>query len=119
MTGIGVMQVLKLIIKRPRPIWKWIKQGGFSYPSGHTISAFLLYGTLILLVYKNVNSKWKMPLIIMFSIMIVLTGLSRIYFGAHYLTDVIASSILGLIILIISNMFMNKEFNSDKNKVSK
>ena len=49
--------------------------------------------------------------------MIILTGLSRIYFGAHYLTDVIASIILGTIILIISSMIMNKEYGSnDKNK---
>ena len=49
--------------------------------------------------------------------MIILTGISRVYFGVHYLTDVLASVILGSIILIISNIFMNKEFNDDKNKV--
>lgn len=114
--GVVLMQVLKNIIKRVRPSWKWIIQGGFSYPSGHTISAFLLYGTLMLLVYKKVHGKVRKPLLICFSLMIILTGLSRIYFGAHYLTDVIASLILGSIILIISNMFMNKEFNNDKNK---
>lgn len=114
--GVVLMQVLKIIIKRVRPSWKWIVQGGFSYPSGHTISALLLYGTLMLLVYKKVHGRIRKPLLICFSLMIILTGLSRIYFGAHYLTDVIASLILGSIILIISNMFMNKEFNNDKNK---
>lgn len=114
--GVVLMQVLKNIIKRVRPSWKWIVQGGFSYPSGHTISALLLYGTLMLLVYKKVHGKFRKPLLICFSLMIILTGLSRIYFGAHYLTDVVASLILGSIILIISNIFMNKEFNNDKNK---
>lgn len=114
--GVVLMGIIKNIIKRVRPSWKWIVQGGFSYPSGHTISAFLLYGTLILLVYKKVHGKFRKPLLVCFSLMIILTGLSRIYFGAHYLTDVIASLILGAIILIISNMFMNKEFNNDKNK---
>lgn len=114
--GVVLMQVLKNIIKRVRPSWKWIVQGGFSYPSGHTISALLLYGTLMLLVYKKVHGRIRKPLLICFSLMIILTGLSRIYFGAHYLTDVVASLILGSIILIISNMFMNKEFNNDKNK---
>lgn len=119
--GIGalVVQILKLVIKRSRPIWKWIVQDGFSYPSGHTITSFLFYGTLILLVYKKVNNKWKKPLIFMLLTMIILTGFSRIYFGAHYLTDVVASLILGSIILIISNMFMNKEYNNDKNKDGK
>ena len=110
------MEVLKLIIKRVRPSWKWIVQSGFSYPSGHTISAFLLYGTLFLLVYKKVNGKFKNFLLIGFCLMIILTGFSRIYFGAHYLSDVLASIILGFIILIISNQFMNMEFNNDKNK---
>ena len=114
--GVVLMQVLKNIFKRVRPSWKWITQGGFSYPSGHTISALLLYGTLMLLVYKKVHGKTRKPLLVGFSLMSILTGLSRIYFGAHYLTDVVASLILGSIILIISNMFMNKEFNNDKNK---
>lgn len=108
--------VIKQIIKRPRPYWKWITQDGYSYPSGHTITSFLLYGTIILIVNKKVKGKLKKPLIIFCGIMMFLTGLSRIYFGAHYLTDVLASLILGCIILIISNMFMSKEFNNDKNK---
>lgn len=117
--GIGVilMQVLKHIIKRARPAWKWIVQGGFSYPSGHTISTLLLYGTLILIVNKKLDKKYSFPLTIFFSLMIILTGISRIYFGAHYMTDVLASFILGAIILIISNMFMSKEFNNDKDKI--
>lgn len=114
--GVVLMQVLKLIIKRARPSWKWIIQGGFSYPSGHTISAVLLYGTLMLLVYKKVHGRFRKPLLIGFSLMIILTGFSRIYFGAHYLSDVLGSIILGSVILIISNWFMNKEFNNDKNK---
>lgn len=116
--GIGVilMKLLKHIIKRVRPSWKWIVQSGFSYPSGHTISAILLYGTLILLVNKKLNSKYKKYIIAFLSIMIFLISISRIYFGVHYLTDVVASLILGSIILIISNIFMNREFSRDKNK---
>lgn len=116
--GIGVilMKILKHIIKRVRPSWKWITQGGFSYPSGHTISGILLYGTLILLVNKKLNSKYKKYIIAFLSSMIFLISISRIYFGVHYLTDVVASLILGSIILIISNIFMNKEFSCDKNK---
>ena len=115
-TGVILMEVIKNIIKRVRPAWKWIVQGGFSYPSGHTISAFMLYGTLMLLIYKKVHVRLRKPLLILSGLMIILTGLSRVYFGAHYLTDVLASLLLGTVVLIISNMFMNKEFKSDKNK---
>ena len=57
--GVLSMEVLKNIIRRVRPSWKWITQGGFSFPSGHSITAILLYGTLLLLVYKKVHGKYR------------------------------------------------------------
>ena len=118
--GVILMEVIKNIVRRVRPMWKWITQGGFSFPSGHTISALLLYGTLLLLVYKKLHGKYRKPLIIIFTIMIVLIGFSRIYFGVHYLTDVIGGYLLGLAILLVSNIFMNKEFSkNDKNRIKK
>lgn len=120
LSGVFLMQILKNIIRRTRPSWKWIKQGGFSYPSGHTISALLLYGTIILLVSKRYDGKYKKQIIIVSSAMIILTGISRIYFGAHYLSDVIASTLLGTIILIISGLLMDKESkDNDKDKIKK
>lgn len=120
LSGVFLMQILKNIIRRARPSWKWIKQGGFSYPSGHTISALLLYGTIILLVSKRYDGKYKKQIIIVSSAMIILTGISRIYFGAHYLSDVIASTLLGTIILIISGLLMDRESkNNDKDKIKK
>ena len=113
--GVILMQVIKSLIKRVRPSWKWIVQSGFSYPS--TITAILFYGTLILLVNKKLKGKYKTILTVLFSLMIFLIAISRIYFGAHYLTDVLASIILGSIILIISNSLMDKEFKNDKNRV--
>lgn len=120
LSGVFLMQILKNIIRRTRPSWKWIKQGGFSYPSGHTISALLLYGTIILFVSKRYDGKYKKQIIIVSSAMIILTGISRIYFGAHYLSDVIASTLLGTIILIISGLLMDKESkDNDKDKIKK
>lgn len=119
-TGVLTMQGLKSIIRRNRPPWKWIKQGGFSYPSGHTISAMLLYGTIILLVSKNYNGKAKKLIISLCVIMIFLTGISRIYFGVHYLTDVLGSLLLGIIILLITNIIIDKEYKlDDKNRTEK
>lgn len=117
-TGTVLMQVLKSLIRRIRPSWKWIVQGGFSYPSGHTITALLFYGTLMLLVHKKVKGRLRKPLLVGFSLVIFFIAFSRIYFGAHYFSDVLASIILGITILIISNIFMNKEFNNDKNRIN-
>ena len=113
------MKLIKDVIRRVRPSWKWISQGGFSYPSGHTISAILLYGSLILIINKKMSGKPKKVATFLASLMMILIPVSRIYFGVHYLTDVLASIILGFIILIITNIFMNKEFLNDKNKVRK
>lgn len=115
--GVLLMKGIKEIVRRVRPSWKWIKEGGYSYPSGHTISAVLLYGTLLLIVSKNVQGKLRKPLIAFLSIMMILIPISRIYFGVHYLTDVLASVILGFIILIITSIIMDKEYYiRDKNK---
>lgn len=115
--GVLLMKGIKEIVRRVRPSWKWIKEGGYSYPSGHTISAVLLYGTLLLIVSKNVQGKLRKPLIAFLNIMMILIPISRIYFGVHYLTDVLASVILGFIILIITSIIMDKEYYiRDKNK---
>lgn len=115
--GVLLMKGIKEIVRRVRPSWKWIKEGGYSYPSGHTISAVLLYGTLLLIVSKNVQGKLRKPFIAFLSIMMILIPISRIYFGVHYLTDVLASVILGFIILIITSIIMDKEYYiRDKNK---
>ncbi len=115
--GVLLMKGIKEIVRRVRPSWKWIKEGGYSYPSGHTISAVLLYGTLLLIVSKNVQGKLRKPLIAFLSVMMILIPISRIYFGVHYLTDVLASVILGFIILIITSIIMDKEYYiRDKNK---
>ena len=115
--GVLLMKGIKEIVRRVRPSWKWIKEGGYSYPSGHTISAVLLYGTLLLIVSKNVQGKLRKPLIAFLSIMMILIPISRIYFGVNYLTDVLASVILGFIILIITSIIMDKEYYiRDKNK---
>ena len=52
-------QLIKHIIMRDRPsVYRMIKQGGFSYPSGHSMIAVALYGILIYLVFKYIKNKY-------------------------------------------------------------
>ena len=98
-------QGIKYIIKRPRPPIeeRLITQGGYSFPSGHSMMALCLYGILIYLsVTKIENKKIKILLVLLFSTIILLIGLSRIYLRVHYPSDVLAAYLLTLLILIVN-----------------
>lgn len=111
-----MMKVIKSIVRRPRPEWRWIPEDGFSFPSGHTICAVALYGCLILFVSKS-NLKCKKLIIALLGFIGAIIGISRIYFGVHYLTDVLGSVLLASGLLVLTNSFMNVEFKKNaKNK---
>ena len=105
-------KIVKHIIRRDRPdVLKLIKQGGFSYPSGHSMISMCMYGCLIYVVLKKIKNKYlKWFLVFILSLLIVSVGLSRIYVGVHYLSDVVSGFILGLIILILYIELINKYF---------
>lgn len=98
-----INQTLKHIIMRPRPEFiHLVEEFGFSFPSGHSMAAFGFYGYFIYLISKsNLNKKVKLLLIILLSTLILSIGLSRIYLGVHYLSDVIAGFIISFGYLII------------------
>lgn len=100
-TGINI--ILKNIVQRPRPIeFRLINESGYSFPSGHSMVSMAFYGYLIYLIYKNIeNKKIKWTLITILSILILTIGISRIYLGVHYTSDVIAGFVISLSYLII------------------
>lgn len=95
--------VIKIIIKRDRPnILRLIKIGEYSFPSGHAMISMGVYGYLIYLIYKKIKNPYIKYLgIIILSLLIILIGISRIYLGVHYFSDVVAGYTLSLIYLII------------------
>jgi undecaprenyl-diphosphatase len=84
--------LLKLWFHRARPnLHRIIEVTGFSFPSGHAMAAFSLYATLIFLLWKNASSGYSRVLLLLIgSAFIAAIGLSRIYLGVHYPSDVIA-----------------------------
>ena len=108
-------RILKFIIARPRPeILRLVPEDGYSFPSGHAMVSMGFYGFLIYLICKNVkNKKIKYPLIISLSLLILTIGISRIYLGVHYFTDVIGGFIIAIIYL---KLFIKYIYNKKRIK---
>ena len=84
--------LLKTLIQRPRPEgYRLVAESGFSFPSGHSMVAMAFYGLLIWMVWRYEKDALVRRLgVIGFGLVIVLVGLSRIYLGVHYASDVLA-----------------------------
>lgn len=81
---------------RPEEIFRLVNVQGYSYPSGHSLSASAVYFTLAILACEAVKNKLgKSILVILFALLIVMIGSSRIYLGVHYFSDVTAGILLG------------------------
>ena len=106
-----INNVVKLIIRRPRPAYMPIGlEKSFSYPSGHTMASVTLYGFLIYLIIKsNYPKRYKVFYSCIFSLLIMGVGISRIYLGAHYFSDVFGGMILSLSILVLFAFINDKQ----------
>jgi len=96
--------VLKHILRRSRPPieHRIIYEKGYSLPSGHSMVSMAFYGLLIYFIYQNVKNKFlKITLMISISILIISIGISRIYLGVHYISDVIAGFLFAITYLIL------------------
>lgn len=113
----AINQILKRIVQRPRPTeYRIIEETGYSFPSGHSMVSLAFYGYLIYLIYKYINNKHlKRTLIIILSVLICIIGVSRIYLGVHYTSDVLGGFLISFAYLIIYIELVNK-FVLEKNK---
>lgn len=105
-----INQILKLIIQRERPVgYRIIEMSGYSFPSGHAMVSMAFYGLLIYIIYNLVkNKKVRNSLIILNIIIIILIGISRIYLGVHYLSDIITGYSISIIYLLILTKLLKK-----------
>lgn len=96
--------LLKQIFHRTRPIeYFLVNQGGLSFPSGHSMVTMTFYSTLAFLLAKKVDNNRKKRLIhIIAFVMICLMGISRLYLGVHWPTDVIGGYLAGYIFYYLS-----------------
>ena len=107
--------ILKAIVQRPRPDgFRLAIESGFSFPSGHSMVAMGFFGLIVWLIIRSDKDRnTRLRLAGVFSFLILMIGVSRIYLGVHYASDVIAGFCVSLIWLAVYTrvampLFMNK-----------
>ncbi len=101
MIGAAILNTtLKLAFRRPRPVpfFNLLAPESYSFPSGHSLASFCFFGALATILTARINNRnidlmtWTLS-----GTMVLLIGLSRIYLGVHYTTDVLAGFAAALI----------------------
>ncbi len=105
----GLNVFLKSAISRPRPLVNRIIYADFySFPSGHAMSAIVFYGFVSYLSLILLKKYWQKSLIVTFSVfMIFAIGISRIYLGVHYPSDILAGYLAGTAWLMFCLTILN------------
>jgi undecaprenyl-diphosphatase len=95
---VALNQLLKSIVQRPRPDgYQLIVETGYSFPSGHSMVSMAFYGLLVWMVLHYVRDRRKRhALAAAFVVLIALVGISRIYLGVHYASDVVAGFLVSM-----------------------
>lgn len=99
--------LLKLYFHRVRPdLHRLIEVSGYSFPSGHATNACTLYGILTFLLWRHIRTRLGRAILIILSFMMISAiGLSRIYLGVHYPSDILAGYFLSVLWLTIAIWF--------------
>lgn len=106
----GLNVLIKDIVQRPRPTgYRIVDETGYSFPSGHSMVSMAFYGFLIYLVYRYIKHKTlRTGLIVLLSLIIALIGISRIYLGVHYASDVAEGFCVSIVYLIIATKILSR-----------
>lgn len=101
--ALGMNMFLKYTFVRPRPdVDRLVQASGFSFPSAHAMISLCFYGYIAYILLTNMKSNIKYVYATIIYILIFLIGISRIYLGVHYASDVVAGYFAGTSILAIS-----------------
>ncbi len=101
---LGAGSLLKLMFGRERPLTEYaanLRIDTFSFPSGHSSGAMVAYGLLAYLAWHALPQPWGYIVAVLCALVIIIVGISRVYLGAHFPSDVVAGWLLGCVGLLI------------------
>ena len=99
---VGIGAIIKLLFERARPVSEYSANlGTFSFPSGHSSGSMIAFGLLAYFAFMKLPGPWGFVAAGILLLVPIAVGISRIYLGAHYPSDVVAGWLLGIIGLLI------------------
>lgn len=111
MISVTTYTILKLLFNRPRPdraLWL-VVQHDASFPSGHSLNCLVFYGTIFYLIFTGIyRTKYRTPILVFLALLIFSIGISRIYLGVHYPTDIIGGWSLGIFLLMLFSFWVDR-----------
>lgn len=108
-SGTIFTKIIKLLVERARPGSDLLLEPDFSFPSGHSTMSMILLLSSIFLIAPNIKDRCsRIIFITTTSVIFPLVALSRIYLSVHWVSDVIASLILGSICFLSVKMIISK-----------
>jgi membrane-associated phospholipid phosphatase len=95
--------LLKNLIERARPADAHLVQvSSWAYPSGHSLMSIVVFGVLAVLAHRRVRSRARrVSIVVATAVLVVAVGVSRVYLGVHWPTDVLAGWLVGAVWLAI------------------
>jgi membrane-associated phospholipid phosphatase len=88
--------VMKVTLHRQRPVEVYSGWDAFSFPSGHTSVNAALYALLAMFVAREVGPRWRAPVVMVAALFVSAIAFSRLYLGAHWISDVVAGLAFGI-----------------------
>lgn len=97
----GAVEIFKHLSHSLRPQGFMLAQNTSSFPSGHTTMSFVIVGLISFFVAQIVSKKWRFLPYLLGGVFVSIIAFSRLYLGAHWITDIVGSLLLGLSILFL------------------
>jgi undecaprenyl-diphosphatase len=96
--------LLKIGFARARPdlLDPIVVERGFSFPSGHAALSMVAYGVVAVMIWRSPIARWaRRAAVVLLALVILAVGVSRVWLGVHYPTDVLAGWTLGALVVLL------------------